>query len=68
MSAEHARCNRAVVAGSRARFLTIELDAERAAALSALAELYHATSERMVDRADQRRRHHRKAVTRPAAG
>jgi len=37
-----------VPGGSRPQKLTIELDAERARALDALSELYHATPERMV--------------------
>ncbi|GLJ62392.1 MULTISPECIES: hypothetical protein [Microbacterium] len=34
--------------GSRSRRLLIELDVDRARALDALAELYHATPERMI--------------------
>ncbi|PMR59547.1 MULTISPECIES: hypothetical protein [Micromonospora] len=37
-----------MAAGTRPQTLTIELDPERAQALSALSELYHATPERMV--------------------
>jgi len=37
-----------VAARSHSQKLTIELDAERARALNALSELYHATPERMV--------------------